>query len=143
MAVRVVLTNKSQPEEGLSKFKTQPSIDETILMSREVYQYLRSRAKGKTLSLSNVPTELALLFDEFTKIQRGLPVSAEIRKLDEYLGTLGLTEEYYYVKDIIDIDQWLDVKAQDPIRNVASDGLNVIYTDKLGITYNVVHSTGE
>jgi hypothetical protein len=148
MAVRVVLTNKAQPEEGLSKLKSNVSIDETVLMSREVYQYLRSLAKNKVLvdteTSGKLPVELVDLFDEFTKIQYGEEVSAAVKKMDEYLGHLGLTEDYYYTKDIIDIDPWIHYTEQEPIRNVVYDdnGLvyNVTYVDK-GITYNVVHDT--
>lgn len=145
MAVRIVLTNKSQPTLGLVEASTTSHND--VQMNRLVYQQLRSLAKNKTISSDYdnglLPKAFINLVEEFEKKHQGESVDDSINKLDEYLGSLGLTEEYPFSKDRVNIAQWATSGGGSSTRNVisaADSGDNVIITVD-GIDYNVVHNS--
>ncbi len=142
MAVKVVLTNRSQETNSL----TSSGQDGKIRVNRIVYQGLRSLAKNKTIledyDNNKIPKELMELYDKFTTLTNGGTVDIETQALDEYLGSLGVDQTYEYVKDIIDIDAWMDVGAQALFRNVVDDSTgstNNVIERTTG--YNVIHNT--
>ena len=144
MAIKITLTNSSQITN-----KVVTKSDQDVKINRIIYQYLRSLAKAKTIVVdvadNKVPKELVALFEEFNNKQLGLTISPEAEALDEYLGSLGDTTEFFYDKDIISIPAWLNIEEQSPFRNVVYQNTtavdNVIYFDGVD-TYNVVHRTG-
>ncbi len=144
MAVRVVLTNRSQETGNLSKIGT----DGSVRVNRIVYQGLRSLAKNKTISADYtaglIPRELVELYEEFSKINDGDSSNTEMVKLSEYLGLLGIEQEYEYKKDRIGVAPWIEYTDQLSTRNVVAGNLtppdNVI--DR-ATGYNVIHNTEE
>jgi len=145
MSVKIILTNKAQQVGEV----TSGNVD-TLYLNRLVYQELRSLAKNKNIidrvNTKSMPNELMTLFGNFDKILNNEEVDESIKNLDEYLGSLGVTTEYMYTKDIINIPNWVEVEQQDPYRNVihansAGTEYNVIYNDG-SEDFNVVHRTG-
>ncbi len=121
MAVLVRLTNPSQVLNRSPK----PNVAGSIHMSRDIYQKLGSLVKNKTLvaqydsgSLTNeysrVLDELNNLFLKmnYPKLHGNLVIADGIVELDEYLGSLGIDDNYRYSKDFVNIPQWME--SEDP-----------------------------
>jgi len=129
---------------------------DTLYMSRYIYQHLGSLVKNKSIvaayNAGSISLEFRNFLDNMQKLSDG-ETDVETKALDEYLGALGDGKEYSYAKDYRGIPEWIDITGQDSYRNVATftgfvNGQqvidkNVVYTDTNGITYNVVHKTGE
>ena len=142
MAIQVVLTNRSQETGNL----TSVGSDDKVRVSRSVYQGLRSLAKNKTISddytNGKLPIELVDLYEKFNQINSGETIDIEIHKLDEYLGSLGISQDYEYTKDTLYIEPWVEYTDQLPSRNVVDDStgtVNNIIDRATG--YNVIHNT--
>ena len=146
MGIKVVLTNKSQQTRELTNNST--ILGNDIHMSRFVYQYFRSLAKGKTISYDYqnrlIPKEMVSVLDKLSDLHEGIEVEDNIHKLDEYLGSLGVDEEYFFSKDVIQIEDWSKYIDQNPTRNVLDD-LNSIEQNVIanidGTDYNVSYET--
>ena len=148
MAIRVTLGNASQLTERLSV--ELPDAPDHIKMGRSVYQYLRSLKNAKEIvhdvDVHQVTSELIELFEAFNDKQAGESIDSEFEKLDEYLGDLGIEVDYYYSKDIIDIEPWIETTNQSPTRNVVYKDTvtdityNVVYTDNTDV-FDVIHRT--
>ena len=117
MAVKVTLTNKAQVTSP--QYSKQDTT--AIHMSRAVYQTLGSRTLNKTIidkydneQLTKEYTDtLNDLNDLFLKknyptLAANIVVKEGIVEIDEYLGSLGVSQDYPYAKDIINIPAWLD-----------------------------------
>lgn len=95
--------------------------DNTILgMDRSIYTNLADRTANRTLTL---PTEINSPFDRWlTQMQIASDPAAivppDIAIIDEYLGTLGVTDEYPYFEDRFSIEPWIDVGSQELFRVV-------------------------
>ena len=146
MAIKVTLTNKSQQTGRLAKDSTTSNND--IQISRFIYQQFRSLTKSKVI-LENytdqvLPLEFMRLLQDFDDIQQTGASTDAINKLDEYLGTLGVTADYHFSKDVINVEPWVSVLTQEPTRNVIYNDNGVIknvITNIDGTDYNVVHLT--
>jgi len=145
MAIKVTLTNKAQRTTNLATEVP----NEPLRMDRIVYQGLRSLTKNKHIPQSvaddQIPSELMELFTEFDKMSMGETVPEYVKRIDEYLGSLGVFEEYHYEKDIVDIPPRVTVFSQSPNRNVVTGNKNNkqnIVFQHGGTIYNVIHKTG-
>ena len=91
-------------------------------MERIFYQKLGSLVSNKKLDIlyaeNKLPLEYRRFLDEMNELylKKNYPilgadivVKPGIEELDKYLGSLGLTEDYPYSKDTIDIPAWLEI----------------------------------
>lgn len=125
MAVIVVLSNKSTITKSLVEGDT-----DQIILSRAVYQTLGSLVKNKNISSDYASGKLS---SEFTELMDSLNVLFEsgtaedsIIALDEYLGNLGVTVDYHYSKDQVNIPAWVSVDSQSVVRNLVDQDGNYI-----------------
>lgn len=114
MAVKIVLKNSSQ---SFNDDYTSARDPEIIRMSRIVYQNLGSLVKNKTI-VKNADYQ-----NEFEKImylmdENNITADSTLEAIDEYLGSLGITETYPYEKDYNNIPAWADISGESPERNV-------------------------
>ena len=142
MAIKVVLTNKSQQTNKLVKISSTPNND--IQISRLVYQQFRSLIKNKTIlddfNNNRIPQEFKNILINLNSLLLDEDVSEEIIKLDAYLGGLGLDYNYHFKKDIIDIELWVEPQYTARTRNVIDrTNLDNVIVDIDGTVYNVVH----
>ena len=134
MAAKIILTNKAQQ---IGEVSNSDIVSSALYLNRLVYQELRSLAKNKNIvdrvNAKNMPNELMTLFNSFDTLLKNGTADESVKILDGYLGSLGVTTEYIYTKDIINIPSWIEVDTQDPYRNV-------IHKDNSGVVYNVIHN---
>jgi len=143
MAIKVTLGNASQITDRLT---VDIGVQDHIKMSRGIYQYLRSLKNAreiiKDVDEEKVTKELIELLTIFNDKQDGEIIEEGFEELDEYLGSLDKTVDYYYTKDVVDVIPWIEAIYQAPTRNVVYDnnGIteNVVYRDGSNV-YNVAH----
>lgn len=130
---------------GGSAAENVETTQDTLSLAREIYQGLSDVQRMKSLTR---PTEIRTEFDKFITMMDDYslgnitPSEAEIA-INEYLGSLGLTEEYPFIQDTFVADNWMDPEAQDAIRNVSLLDENLDPTDNIVDNEdNVVHLTG-
>jgi len=142
MAITVRLGNRSQETSKLASIGE----DAEVKVSRIVYQGLRSLVQNKHIldDYNNglIPKELVALYEDFNKMLNGETVDVEIQKLDEYLGSLGIDQDYAYLKDTIYVEPWIEYIDQLPSRNVVDDSTGIVNNVIDRTTgYNVIHNT--
>jgi len=136
MAIKVILQNPSQPRVATHD----RSGDEHIGMNRVVYQLLGSLVKNRKLEdsynsdeLPGVYRDMLDQFNNMTFNNKGvgtpLDVKPGFKELDTYLGALGITRDYPYVKDIIDIPPWVNELNQTEYRVLMDFSDNTYLTD--------------
>jgi len=147
--IKVKLQNPSR----LTRSNVKKGDTASLILSRAIYQRLGSLEGNKDISedYSNeaIPAEFRRLLDVFDDIQfnKSFPealqrdVPAEFTDLDIYLGSLGVTEEYHYGKDFVNITPWLDAEAQSEYRVLMDESDNTYLTDSNG-TEVLVYYTG-
>lgn len=125
MAVsRVVLGNSSKNTKSSDII-----VDGTIKISREVYQKLGSLIKNRQLLTEYNDKLLTGSYNEFledmnilllkrnySNLYPDLVVPEGIEEIDIYLGSLGMTEEYPYSKDIVNISPWISIYTRSDYR---------------------------
>ena len=113
-------------------------------IERDIYRKLSSRTDNRTLMVpEDNDSEWHRFLLTMNDINDGIAVSPEADMFDEYLGTLGLTDEYPFPDDKYISEQWIELGAQPPFRQVVDKRRTVVYTDpNTSITYNVIHNTG-
>ncbi len=126
--VRARLTNKSQPTVREASLPDGISLDKEVLFSRTIYQMIGSLVKNKRIiddydngRLSQEYVDFLDLMDDimFNKAFPKLPqrdVDIAHTLADEYLGDLGLVQEYHYSKDTVNIPDWLEVSSRPEVR---------------------------
>ena len=116
-------------------------IDTELGIERAVYRKLSSLTDNKVIQNPQGPdSEYERFLLHMNDIEDNIPVSESMDKFDEYLGTLGVTDEYPFLDDVYGVEPWIDVPTQDETRNVVDKETNIIHT--VGTTtYNVVHRT--
>jgi len=136
MAFRVRLGNPSKTTRKNVTLKEQPSVPEetSIKMSRIIYQNLGSLAKNKTIledyengrlsdEMVDLLNEMNLIYlHKFYDLSESTPIpeaSNEVKELDRYLGTLGLTDDYRYSKDKFAMNDFLTYTTQAEVRYLA------------------------
>jgi len=158
MAIRVRLTNKSQVTKKQSEQSSQPSTDNTLIMSRALYQRLGSLVANKTIlddyNNGKLPKEYVEFLDacEDINFNQSFPDAAQRTVepnwslLDEYLGDLGTISEYAYSKDLVNIPEWLSSTEQSEYRVLMDTSDNTHLTDSSGaeilVSYNNVSIAG-
>ena len=144
MAVKVILGNKSQETRALGINITSGVDTSTIVMSRGIYQNLRSLTKNKNIKQDwldgKIPLELQELYDKLSTLGSNDPHPKDLTvvTLDQYLGGLGVINSYPYMKDRISIKPWIAYKDQKETRVVIGTQGSII--DR-ATGYNVVHKT--
>ena len=143
MAIKVTLRNPSQITS-----KIVPSATDKLILNRSIYQRLRSLINNQTIlddyNNGRLPGEFVRLLDRMDTISDDTIISdPEILLLDEYLGSLGVTVEYFYSKDTVDIPQWIaDFGTQTEYRILVDESDNTYLTTNSGseilITYTGV-----
>ena len=116
MAIRVTLNNPSR----ITK-RSPDEAGEGLGVSRMIYQNHGSLIKNKTIAADydagKLNGEYKRILDElnalylvknYPTLADGITLAPNIEAIDEYLGNLGLTQEYHYAKDTVDIPNWLD-----------------------------------
>jgi len=142
----VILRNSGRKSTGKVEVK-----DGNLFLPRSIYQRLGSLVKNRNIiddyTSDSLPIEFRELVDALNDLEN---VDDATKKLDEYLGSLGVGVEYPYSKDYRGIPPWIVIEEQGEFRNVAlkKDGSfeifdrNIVHT--IGSeTHNVVHATGE
>jgi len=110
-------------------------------VERAIYRQLSSLTDNKVIVDPTGPdTEYDRFLLHMNEIQKGIQVSAFVDQFDEYLGTLGVTNDYPFPDDTYWIDSWIDIPKQEQFRNVVDNNSNVI-ADVNGTVYNVTHNT--
>ncbi len=124
MSVKITLTNSSRI--------TRPTLvktDSKLLFLRQFYQRLSSLVANKTIAYdyanNKLPQAYKDFLDDLNKVSNGT-ASDEIIELDLYLGSLGITNEYPYLKDTVDIPPWFEVGAGAPIRYMTNDNKLIV-----------------
>ena len=125
MAIKVTLRN---PSRVTIRSPKEDVVDEAKF-DRTFYQYLGSLVKAKTLvedyNNNKLPLEYRRFLDDMNTLYLkknypvlgvDLKVKPGIEKLDEYLGSLGLMEDYPYSKDAVNIPAWLQIDSQPEYR---------------------------
>ena len=159
MAITVRLVNKSQvtrPEASLGS-------DDDLLFSRGIYQILGSLTRNRdmatvetdgsiTIHWELLPPEYEVFVVEMDRLWQHtfypelavsqnipLPTPATI-KANEYLGNLGVTQEYFYSKDVVDIPAWVDTDGQTEYRILADFDDNTYLVDESDNTFLVKYT---
>jgi len=143
MAVKVVLTNASRVTKRLPEQES--DLNEDIRINRNTYQQLGSLAQNKTLvTLYNegkLAAEYIRLLDElndlyivknYPELASEITLADYIEELDEYLGSLGVSIEYEYEKDKVNISPWLAVDRRTPTRVLTDETDNTYLTTSSG-----------
>ena len=163
MAVNIIKTTGSgntvpdhQRSDKSSQSGTLADIDTgSLIVPRFIYSKLSSLTDAKNLSKAKVMLE-ANEYDFFMMEMETLNATGEdfngISAIDEYLGGLGVIEEYPFLKDVYNVEPWVTTLTQVEFRNVANtytyidNEVEVVVVDNIvaeidGITYNVIHNT--
>ena len=134
------IRRQTQSQDQIDKNDSRLVINE-LGVERAVYRKLSSLTDNKVIQEPLGPdSEYERFLLHMNDIHNSIPVELPLDVFDEYLGKLGVTEEYPFKDDVYDSDPWLDLGIQDLTRNVVSVGTNIVYTIS-GTTYNVVHRT--
>ena len=136
MPIKVRLSNAARVT------KREPTATSTTNISRLTYQNLGSLIKNRRLIERDIngniigglfidgdlPGEYIRLLDELNNLylSRNYPllhgqlvIADGIVELDEYLGTLGVGEDYPYSKDAVNIPAWVTATDRAPVRVLA------------------------
>jgi len=110
MAVKITLTNSSRATKKQPSYSSEVTTGNIpIHFSREFYQRLGSLTLNKTLKADYeaglLPKEYTRFLDEISQL--GTASNSAMVELDQYLGSLGMTEEYPYSKDSLNIPAWI------------------------------------
>jgi len=114
MAVRVVrLTNSGRRTKVTPDYND----DGSIGMSRLIYQKLGSLTLNRTIladyEAGKLPKEYVEFLDRCNEILYNdtwgptFTITDAMTDLDAYLSTLGVTAEYQYSKDTLDVKEWI------------------------------------
>ena len=151
MAIKVTLVNKSQ----ITSNEVSVVSDDTLSLSRAIYQTLGSLVFNKNCMTVDELGSKTIDWSKFTgeykefvtdmnnlwqhtfypelAIANGVPMPTEaIIKANEYLGSLGVTEEYFYSKDAKTIPLWIDIEKQFEYRVLTDHTDNTYLTDSNG-----------
>lgn len=123
MAVKIVsLTNSSHPTGELGK-----DTATKLLIDRFIYQRLGSLEQNKTILEDYNAGRLPKEFQQFLYDLENRLIDPDISAIDEYLGQLGITEEWQYSKDVVSIPAWTTPYTQSEIRQLAEvvDGISI------------------
>ncbi len=147
MPVKVKLSNASRIT------KRTPEALSAVGMSRLTYQMLGSRVQCRTLvedyNNGNLPKEYIRLLDElndlyltinYPELAAGIVVREGIAELDSYLGSLGITEDYPYDKDAVNIPAWLSIDTQPEYRHLVDESDKTFLTTNNGTEALVVYT---
>ena len=138
MAIRVTLGNPSQITARVPR-----DVPDTKLnITRATYQKLGSLVKNKTLvdDYDNgiLPEEYVRVLDELNNLflkktydilHGNLVIADGIEELDEYLGTLGIDDNYRYSKDFINIPSWIESEEPAIMRILTDETDDTYLTD--------------
>lgn len=106
----------------------------TLYMSRLLYQRLGSKRACMEISrdyaADRLPPEFMKILKELDAIDEpGAIANPLAADLDEYLGSLGITDTYSYSKDFFDTPPWLFVDKQSEYRLLDDPDDNTILAD--------------
>ena len=107
--------------------------DDELLFDRLIYRKLGSLTDNKVMTIPAKPDSdfKRFLLDMnnlhihkyYTGLVDGLPLpTPDIIALDEYLGTLGITEDYPFLDDTQEIPLWFDGVDTNKQRRILVDG---------------------
>jgi len=151
--IKVKLANPSKISKSDTTLTTD---DQSVVVSRSIYQNLGSLLKNKTLTDSYengpIPDEYKKFLDQmddlFLKLNYpalavDIVVDPAIEEVDEYLGELGILQDYFYEKDTVNIPQWLDTLDIEPVRVLYDESDNTYLVDGSDDTVLVYYSQPE
>lgn len=133
MGVKIKLTSSSSVFSGV-EIDTLLEDADKLKLSRILYQKLGSLTKNRELTRDDTNTtefdRLINLLDDYSATVEDPSFKLNdtvISEIDEYLGVLGITEEYPYRKDSQFIPLWVDIESQDSERPLAVfvDGVEI------------------
>ena len=108
--------------------------DNEVGLDRTVYANISSLTDNKSIVTpddDDTPYHRWLL--AMNEYQDTGIITPELQRLDEYLGELGVTEDYQYNDDTYNIEAWIAPIQQEPTRNVVygteTNKQNVIFSD--------------
>ncbi len=133
--------------------KRTPNVEDGVLgMSRHTYQMLGSLVQNRGLTdLYNngeLPKEYMRTLDDlndlflkanYPELHGDLEIKSGIMELDEYLGSLGLSEVYPYSKDIVNIPAWVSIEDRSEYRYLidTSDDTVLMDGDQVLVIYTI------
>ena len=115
--------------------------DDELLLDRLIYRKMGSLTDNKTiltpatndsdfhrwlLDMNNLHNKK--YYPSFT----GVEPTPDLIALDEYLGSLGITETYPFQQDTYKVDSWLDTIGQTEYRILMDEDDNTYLTDTNG-----------
>lgn len=116
MAIRVRLTNKSQPTKDENKISSAGD----LLLSRAIYQRLGSLELCKRIKSDYendlLPKEFKKFLDDIDTLSNGGTATQDVIITDEFLGDLGSLVNYSYSKDVVNIAPWINPDIQTEYR---------------------------
>ena len=149
MAIKVTLSN---PSRVTKRVPVEDVVGEAKF-DRAFYQYLGSLVKNKELlqdyTDNKIPLEYRRMLDEMNELYlkmyypilgADIVVKPGIEELDLYLGSLGITEDYPYSKDTINIPAWLQTTSQTEYRILVDEDDNTFLTDSGGTEVLVAYT---
>lgn len=150
MAIKVTLGNTAKVTTRTPSVAGGGSTKINLKIDRRTYQYLGSLVRNKTLleqyNNGTLPKEYVRLLDELNVLyenNKGLsipqPVAEGIKELDEYLGTLGVTEVYPYEKDMLNISPWMAIDDRAPYRVLTDTTDNTYLMDGNEVLVSIVN----
>lgn len=115
MAVKIIsLTNSSHPTGELGK-----DTATKLLIDRFIYQRLGSLEQNKTILEDYNAGRLPKEFQQFLYDLENRLIDPDISAVDIYLGQLGITEEWQYSKDVVNIPPWTNAFESSEVRQLA------------------------
>ena len=136
--IHVKLTNPSK----ITKKDTTLDSDSNVVLARSIYQNLGSLIKNTTIlddyNNGRLPQEYKRFLDEmndlfiklnYPELGKDIVVKEGIAETDEYLGDLGIIQEYFYSKDTVNIPAWLAIDSQTEYRILVDESDNTHLVD--------------
>jgi len=136
--IHVKLTNPSK----ITKKDTTLDSDSNVVLARSIYQNLGSLIKNTTIlddyNNDRLPQEYKRFLDEmndlfiklnYPELGKDIVVKEGIAETDEYLGDLGVIQEYFYSKDAVDIPAWVTTDSQSEYRILVDESDNTHLVD--------------
>ena len=154
MAVNIIKTTgatntvpKHHRSDKSSQSNTLADVDTgDLIVPRFIYSRLSNFSDAKVISkpaIMSENNEYSFFLMELEEFYATGVDTNNIALIDEYLGNLGVSEEYPFLRDAYTVEPWVTIYAQEESRNVAALGEDIIYNVVVnvdGVKHNVIHN---
>ncbi len=136
--------------QGAGKAEQKLDTDE-LQLDRLVYRKMGSRTDNRSIvtplsadsDFHRWLLDMNNLYDYkyYPTMYSGPIPTPDITALDEYLGSLGLIEEYPFKEDTFELDEWVNIHSQPEYRYLVDESDKTFLTDSNSTEVLVVYST--